>query len=120
MRVGRYKAAAYVMSGMFASVAGLILASRIKQGDISAGNSLLLDAVAVSLVGTSVLGLAKPNALGTALGAVLVGVVINGMTIKGYSYYWQDVAKGAVVILALVLSFTLSRRKARFVPAAAV
>lgn len=117
VRVNLYKAAAYIISGVFASVAGLILASRIRQGDISAGNSLLLDAVAVSLVGTSVLGLAKPNAWGTALGAVLVGIVITGLTIKGYSYYWQDVAKGAVVLVALVFSFTLSRRKARFVSA---
>jgi len=117
VRVNLYKAAAYIISGVFAAVAGLILASRIRQGDISAGNSLLLDAVAVSLVGTSVLGLAKPNAWGTALGAVLVGIVITGLTIKGYSYYWQDVAKGAVVLVALVFSFTLSRRKARFVPA---
>lgn len=117
VRVNLYKAAAYVISGVFASVAGLILASRIRQGDISAGNSLLLDAVAVSLVGTSVLGLAKPNAWGTALGAVLVGIVITGLTIKDFSYYWQDVAKGVVVMVALVFSFTLSRRKARFVPA---
>lgn len=120
VRVQWYKAAAYVMSGVFASIAGLILASRIRQGDITAGNSLLLDAVAVSLVGTSVLGIAKPNAWGTALGAVLIGIVITGLTIKGSSYYWQDVAKGAVVLLALVFSFTLSRRKTRFVAAAAV
>ncbi len=117
VRVNLYKGAAYMISGVFASVAGLILASRIRQGDISAGNSLLLDAVAVSLVGTSVLGLAKPNAWGTALGAVLIGVVITGLTIKNFSYYWQDVAKGAVVLVALLFSFSLSRRKARFVPA---
>lgn len=117
VRVGLYKAAAYMISGVFASVAGLILASRIRQGDISAGNSLLLDAVAVSLVGTSVLGIGKPNAWGTALGALLLGVVAQGLTMKNYSYYWQDVAKGVVVLIALVLAFTLSRRKARFVSA---
>lgn len=117
VRVHAYKAAAYVISGVLASIAGMILAARIRQGDISAGNSLLLDAVAVSLVGTSVLGLAKPNAWGTALGAVLVGIVITGLTMKNFSYYWQDVAKGVVVLVALLFSFSLSRRKARFVPA---
>src|SRR5690606_4903580 len=50
VRVHAYKAAAYVISGVLASIAGMILAARIRQGDISAGNSLLLDAVAVSLV----------------------------------------------------------------------
>ncbi len=117
VRIGYYKTAAYVISGMFGAIAGLVLASRIKQGDISAGNSLLLDAVAVALVGTSVLGLAKPNAWGTALGAVLIGVLTTGLTMKGASYYWQDVYKGIVVIIALIFSFTLSRRRARFVSA---
>jgi simple sugar transport system permease protein len=102
---------------VFASIGGLILASRIGQGDISAGNSLLLDAVAVALVGTSVLGLAKPNAWGTALGAILIGIVITGLTIKGFPYYAQDIAKGVVLVLALIFSFTLSRKKSRYVSA---
>ena len=117
VRVKRYRAFAYVMSGVFASIGGLILSSRIGQGDISAGNSLLLDAVAVALVGTSVLGIAKPNAWGTILGAVLIGIVITGLTIKGFPYYAQDVVKGLVLLTALIFSFTLSRKKSKFVPA---
>jgi len=116
-RVGRYKALAYMISGVFAAVAGLILASRIGQGDISAGNSLLLDAVAVALVGTSVLGANKPNALGTALGAILIGILLTGTTMMNFPYYWQDVVKGLVLLIALVFSFTLSRKKHRHVAA---
>lgn len=119
VRVNAYKALAYMMSGMFGAIAGLIFASRIRQGDITAAESLLLEAVAVALVGTSVLGLAKPNAWGTALGAVLIGIVDRGFNIKQFEYYWIDVFKGAIVILALVFSFTLSRRKTRFVSATA-
>jgi len=117
IRVEWYRSSAYVISGLFASIGGMILASRIGQGDISAGNSLLLDAVAVALVGTSVLGIGKPNAWGTALGALLIGIVITGLTIKGFPYYAQDIAKGIVLVTALTFSFTLSRKKARFVPA---
>lgn len=113
-RVGRYKAFAYILSGVFASIAGLILASRIGQGDISAGNSLLLDAVAVALVGTSVLGVGKPNAFGSTLGAILIGILLTGTTMMNFQYYWQDVVKGFVLLVALVFSFTLSRRKQRF------
>jgi simple sugar transport system permease protein len=116
-RVGRYKAFAYMLSGVFASIAGLILASRIGQGDISAGNSLLLDAVAVALVGTSVLGAAKPNAFGTTLGAILIGILLTGTTMMNFQYYWQDVVKGFVLLVALIFSFTLSRKKQRFVAA---
>jgi simple sugar transport system permease protein len=117
VRVEWYRSSAYVISGLFAAIGGMILSSRIGQGDISAGNSLLLDAVAVALVGTSVLGMGKPNAWGTALGALLIGIVITGLTIKGFPYYAQDVAKGLVLVVALTFSFTLSRKKARFVPA---
>ena len=117
IKVKLYRSLAYILSSVLASVSGLILASRIGQGDISAGNSLLLDSVAVALVGTSVLAMGKPNAWGTALGAFLIGVVITGLTIAGFPYYGQDVVKGAVLLLALIFSFTLSRKKARFISA---
>lgn len=111
IRTGRYRALAYVLSGVLASIGGLILAARIGQGDVSAGTSQLLEAVAVALVGTSVLGRGKPNVWGTALGAVLIGIITTGLTIKGLPYYTQDVVEGTVLILALVFSFTLSRGK---------
>lgn len=117
IRVGLHRGAAYVVSSMFASVAGIILVARIGQGDVNAGASSLLEAVAVALVGTSVLGLNKPNAWGTLLGSVLVVIVLTGMTMMGFEYYFQDTAKGLVVILALLFSFTLSRKKVRYTPA---
>ncbi|PID98604.1 MAG: sugar ABC transporter permease [Actinomycetales bacterium] len=117
VRVGLYRGLAYVLSGLFASVGGLILVSRIGQGDVNAGASSLLEAVAVALVGTSVLGINKPNAWGTLLGALLVGIVLTGLTMKGFAYYHQDTAKGLVLIVALLFSFTLSRHKVRYTPA---
>lgn len=117
IRVNRYHALAYVISGLLAAIAGLILASRIGQGDISAGNSLLLDSVAVALVGMSVMGLNLPNAWGTSLGAVMLGILITGLTIAGVPYYAQDVVKGLVLVVALIFSFTLSRKRTRYVSA---
>jgi simple sugar transport system permease protein len=111
IRVGLYRSLAYVLSGLLASVGGLILAARIGQGDVSAGTSQLLEAVAVALVGTSVLGRNRPHVWGTALGAVLIGIISTGLTIRGLSYYWQDVFEGVVLIGALIFSFTLSKRK---------
>ena len=115
--VSRYRIAAYIISGLFAAVAGLILAARIGQGDITAGDSLLLDSVAVALLGMSVMGLNLPNAWGTSLGAVMLGVVLTGTTIAGFPYYAQDTIEGAILIVALAFSYTLSRKKARYVSA---
>ncbi len=114
VNVGYYRGLAYVLSGTFASIGGLILVSRIGQGDVNAGASSLLEACAVALVGTSVLGLNKPNAWGTLLGALLVGIVLTGLTMKGFPYFYQDTAKGLVLLLALIFSFTISRKKMRY------
>ena len=111
IRVRTYRAAAYIGCGLLASIAGLLLSARIGQGDVSAGNSLLLDAVAVALVGVSVLGAGKPNAWGTALGAVLIAVMVTGFTMLGLPYYAQDFGKGVVLLVALLFSFTFSRRR---------
>ncbi|HQZ84347.1 MAG TPA: ABC transporter permease [Actinomycetota bacterium] len=115
--VGFYRGLAYVLCSMFAAVGGLILVSRIGQGDVNAGASSLLEAVAVALVGTSVLGMGKPNAWGTLLGALLVGIVLTGLTMKGFQYYYQDTAKGLVLLVALLFSYTMSRKRVRYTPA---
>lgn len=117
VRVGFYRGLAYVLTSTFASVGGLILVSRIGQGDVNAGASSLLEAVAVALVGTSVLGAGKPNAWGTLLGALLIGIVLTGLTMKGFQYYYQDTAKGLVLLVALLFSYTMSRKKVRYTPA---
>ena len=111
IRVQLYRTAAYIGCGLLASIAGLLLAARIGQGDVSAGNSLLLDAMAVSLVGVSVLGMGRPNAWGTALGAVLIAVMVTGFTMIGLPYYAQDFGKGIVLLVALLFSFTFSRKR---------
>ncbi|QWT24020.1 ABC transporter permease [Subtercola sp. PAMC28395] len=111
IRVQWYRTFAYMGCGLLASVAGLLLAARIGQGDVTAGNSLLLDAVAVALVGVSVLGIGRPNAWGTALGAILIAVMVTGFTMLGLPYYFQDFGKGVVLLIALLFSFTFSRRR---------
>lgn len=108
--VRAYKIWAYVISGVFASIGGILLAARLGRGDIASGNNLLLDAVAAALIGYAVLGAAKPNAFGTAVGALFVGVLLQGLTMLNAPYYTQDFVKGAVLVVALVFTFALSNR----------
>lgn len=108
--VSRYKIAAYMISGVLASIGGILLAARLGRGDIASGNNLLLDSVAASLIGFAVLGAAKPNAFGTAIGALFVGVLLQGLTMMNAPYYTQDFVKGAVLVVALVFTFALSNR----------
>jgi len=111
--VKAYKIWAYVISGVFASIGGILLAARLGRGDIASGNNLLLDAVAAALIGFAVLGAAKPNAFGTAIGALFVGVLLQGLTMMNVPYYTQDFVKGAVLVIALIFTFSLSGRTSR-------
>jgi simple sugar transport system permease protein len=110
-RVRRFQFGAYAISGVLAAVAGIILASRLRQGDVTAGDSALLDAVAMTLVGYAVLGAKKPNALGTVVGAIFIGLILQGLTQLGLPYYTQDLIKGLVLIFALLMSFSVRRRR---------
>lgn len=109
--VRRYKILAYVISGTLASVGGMLMSARLGRGDIASGNNLLLDSVAAALIGFAVLGAAKPNAFGTAIGALFVGILLQGLTMMNAPYYTQDFIKGAVLVVALVFTFFLSARR---------
>ncbi|KWB14522.1 sugar ABC transporter permease [Burkholderia cepacia] len=106
----RYRVAAYVVSGAIAALGGVLISARVGRGDVSAGHSLLLDAVAAALVGYAVWGAKRPNVFGTVVGAVFVGVLLNGLTMLNAPYYLQDFVKGALLVLALAFTFGIGRR----------
>ncbi|AKS37786.1 sugar ABC transporter permease [Anoxybacillus gonensis] len=107
--VDRYRTAAYIISGLFAALGGIVLASRIGTGQVSAGTSLLMDGVAAAFIGFSVFGAGKPNVIGTLLGSILIGVLLNGLTMMNVPYYAQDIIKGTILIFALALSHIVKK-----------
>ncbi|AEI45426.1 ABC transporter permease [Paenibacillus mucilaginosus] len=110
--VNRVRTLAYVLSGVFAAVGGILFSARVGSGQIDAGSPLLMEAVAAVFVGYSVLGAGKPNVIGTFFGAVLIGVLLNGLTMLNLPYYAFDIIKGAVLVAALAATFIhLSRRR---------
>jgi len=103
--VARYRVFAYVISGLFASVGGIVLASRIGMGQVSAGAPLLMDAVAAAYIGYALFGEKRPSVIGTLLGSILIGVLLNGLTMMNVPYYAQDMIKGGILTVALAFSF---------------
>jgi len=109
--VDRYRIMAYVLSGLIASFGGVLLAARVGRGDVSSGSGLLLDAVGAALIGYAVLGARRPNVFGTIVGAIFVGVLLNGLTMLSLPYFWQDFIKGVVLVSALAFTFSLAKQR---------
>jgi ribose transport system permease protein len=100
----------YVISGVTAGLGGLIFASRVRSGQVTAGVGYELDAItAVILGGTSLFG-GRGRIFGTLIGALLIGVLSNGLVLLGVPIYTQLMIKGAVVILAVAIDTLRSKR----------
>jgi len=107
--VRKYRFIAYVLAALFAGIGGMVLAARVMTAEVNAGAPYLMDAVAAAFIGYSVLGSGKANAFGTLVGAVLIGILSNGLIMLSVPYYAMDIVKGAV--LALALGITYYKRK---------
>ena len=101
------------MAGMFAAlfiaVGGIVVCSRNSAAQINGSDSYLMSSLAAVFIGRSVGGREKYNALGTAIGALLIAVLENGMTMCGVVYYILPAVKGAVLCLALIAAYITSK-----------
>ncbi len=110
INVNLIRTLAYIISAILATTGGLVLAARIGSGAVKAGDPYLLDGVAATYFGFAVLNARRPNVFGTVLGAIFVGVMLNGLTMMNIPWYIQDVIKGLVLIVSLGLSYYTTRR----------
>ena len=92
-------------SALLAAIGGMVLASRIMTAEINAGTPYLMDSVAAAFIGFAVLGAGKPNAFGTFIGAVLIGILQNGLVMMSVPYYAMDIVKGLVLAFALGITY---------------
>jgi inositol transport system permease protein len=103
IRVGVVKWFAYTVCGALAGVAGVVLAARITTGQPNAGVGYELDAIAAVVIGGTSLSGGVGRIGGTILGALLVGVINNGLDLMNVSSYYQAIVKGAIIVGAVWL-----------------
>ncbi|RAO98637.1 ribose ABC transporter permease [Petrotoga sp. 9PW.55.5.1] len=93
----------YIISGLASALAGIMIASRMYSANGLIGQGYELDAIAAVIIGGTSFTGGKGTLVGTLFGAILMGVLNNWMTLMGISYYWQQVVRGSVIVIAVIV-----------------
>ncbi|MBN6206735.1 ABC transporter permease [Ralstonia pickettii] len=101
IRVVKTKIYVYALSGLMSGIAGILLTSRLVAAQPTAGEMYELDAIAAVVIGGASLMGGSGAILGTMIGVLIMGVLRNGLNLLGISYFWQQVAIGIVIIIAV-------------------
>jgi ribose transport system permease protein len=94
-----------------AALGGLMVTARLDSAQPNAGTSYELDAIAAVVIGGTSLSGGKGSILGTVLGAVIIGVLNNGLVLLNVSPFWQQVVKGGVILLAVIIDKANSKNE---------
>lgn len=93
----------YTLAGVLSAVAGLLVTARLDSAQPNAGGGYELDAIAAVVIGGTSMSGGKGSIAGTVVGALIIGVLNNGLVLLDVSPFWQQVIKGFVIIGAVVL-----------------
>jgi len=109
INIQRYKLGIYVLSGTVAGIASIILTARSNAGQPNSGVNLELDSITAAALGVTLLSGGKGSVLGTILGVLILGVLNNGMILLGVSQFYQFIARGALLIIAVLIQRWFTR-----------
>jgi len=100
----------YTIAGVLAGITAIILSARISSGQPTAGQSFEMDAIAATAIGgTSLVG-GSGTIGGTIMGFIIIGIMINSLTLLGVSSFYQQIVKGFIIIAAVMLDLQMKRR----------
>jgi ribose transport system permease protein len=111
VNVAAWKTAVYVVCGLFAGLAGVVIAARLNSAQPSLGQGYELDAIAAAVIGGTSLSGGEGTILGTVIGAFIISTLTNGLRILSVPQEWQTVVTGGIVILAVYLDIIRRRRE---------
>lgn len=103
ININNIKLTVYGIAGMMAAVGGVLVTSRLNSAQPNAGNSYELDSIAAVVIGGTSLSGGVGTVTGTVIGAVIIGVLNNGLVLLNVSPFWQQVVKGLVILLAVII-----------------
>jgi inositol transport system permease protein len=103
LNVGRIKIGVYTIAGLLSGLAGLVLSSRIGSGQPGLGQGYELDAIASAVIGGTSLSGGIGTIWGTIVGALIIGVLNNGLDLLNVSAYWQTIVKGSIIVAAVIV-----------------
>lgn len=106
-----WKIAVYAVSGLFAGLAGVLIAARLDSAQPSLGFGYELEAIAAAVIGGTSLSGGEGTILGTVIGAFFISILTNGLRILSVPQEWQTVVTGAIVVLAVYLDRVRRRRQ---------
>ncbi len=98
-----YKIAVYAISGLLAGLTGVILTGRLGSAQPNLGTGDELDAIAAVVLGGTSLAGGRGGLIGTLIGALIIGVLSNGLNLLNVNPYYQPVAKGVVILIAILV-----------------
>jgi ribose transport system permease protein len=93
----------YISAGLLSALAGVILVGRLNSAQPTAGEMFEFDAIAAVVVGGTSFDGGEGTVWGTLIGVLIIGVIDNGLNLLNVSSFYQDITKGAVIALALLL-----------------
>jgi len=103
IRVTSVKISVYAIAGLLAGIGGMILSSRIMSGSPVLGQGYELDAIAAVVIGGTSLFGGVGSIIGTVVGVLIIGVMNNGLDLLNVSSYYQQILKGAIIVIAVLL-----------------
>jgi ribose transport system permease protein len=103
VNINRYKLSVYTLMGLAAGIAGLMLTSRLNSAQPNVANGAELDAIAAVVIGGTSLFGGEGTIVGTIIGALLMAVIRNGLTLMHVTAFYQQIVIGVVIILAVLI-----------------